>query len=41
MLSAVRATYLLAPGLATLAAIRGRTHCLVRVNLLTGAARPC
>jgi lipopolysaccharide transport system permease protein len=36
MLSFVRATYLLAPGLVTLSAIHGRTNTLVRLNPLTG-----
>ncbi len=36
MLSAVRASYYLAPGLVTLAAIHGRTNALVRLNPLTG-----
>jgi ABC-type polysaccharide/polyol phosphate export permease len=36
MLSFVRATYFLAPGLVTLAEIHGRTNTLVRINPLTG-----
>jgi hypothetical protein len=35
-LSAVRATYFLAPGLVTLSAIHGRTNGWVRANPLTG-----
>jgi lipopolysaccharide transport system permease protein len=36
MISLVRTSYFLAPGLVTLAAIHGRTNSLVRLNPLTG-----